>query len=274
MTIKATDPSGETDTVDMTITVDETDEAPVFTMDKASHMHKENTDAATAVYTFAAYDPEGDTLAYSLSGTDAGKFTLTGGALTFKASPDFEMPGDAGGDNVYDVMVKAASLASGGGATEKSTTLNVMVTVTNEDDDGMVDLSATQPRIGVEIRAINLMDPDGMMSGITWQWSRAGSAAFGDDDNVMEIKDATMASYTPMAADDGDYLKVTASYTDAQGPGKTSEKVSGRAVQRVRNLAPMFTDEDADTEGIQVDPREVAENSVADTNVGDRGCGH
>ena len=36
----------------------------------------------------------------------------------------------------------------------------------------------------------------------------------------------------------------------------------------MRNLAPVFTDEDDDTEGIQVDPREVAEDAAADATVG------
>ena len=277
VTIMATDPSGSPDTVDMTImVVDETDEAPVFTMGETSHMHAENTDAMTVVYTFTAYEPEGDTVSYSLSGADMDKFTITinDGALTFDASPDFEMPGDAGGNNVYNVMVKAVSTSSTDGATEKSTTLNVMVTVTNVDDDGMVELSAAQPRIGVEIRAINLMDPDGMMSGTTWQWER-------DDDGTPTVDctasltwedaegmGAETAAYTPEEDDEGKCLRVTATYTDAQGAGKASEAVSTQSVQKVRNLAPMFTDEDAETAGIQVDARKVAENSAAPTNVG------
>ena len=269
VTIKATDPSGSSAMVVMTITVDETDEAPVFTMGETSHMHKENTAATTAVYTFAAYDPENEDVTYTLSGADAGKFTINNGPLTFAASPDFEMPGDAGGNNVYDVMVKAASTGSAQGSVEKSTTLNVMVTVTNEDDIGMVELSAAQPRIGVEIRAINLTDPDGMVSGVTWQWSKADAAAFGTGDNVMEIKDATMASYTPVAADETKFLKVAASYTDAQGSGKMVESPTPtQSVQKVRNLAPMFTDEDTDTAGIQVGPREVAEDAAAGDDVG------
>ena len=53
VTIKATDPSSESATVDMTITVDEVDEAPVFTAGETSHSHEENDAAtATAVYTF------------------------------------------------------------------------------------------------------------------------------------------------------------------------------------------------------------------------------
>ena len=47
VTIKATDPSSESATVVMTITVDEVDEAPVFTDGETSHSHAENTDAAT-----------------------------------------------------------------------------------------------------------------------------------------------------------------------------------------------------------------------------------
>ena len=63
VTIKATDPSGESDMVVMTITVDEVDEAPVFTAGETSHSHAENTAAATMeydfeVYNFGAYDPE------------------------------------------------------------------------------------------------------------------------------------------------------------------------------------------------------------------------
>ena len=195
------------------------------------------------MYTFTAYDPENDTVAYSVSGSDSGKFTITpsGGALTFDASPDYEMPGDAGGNNVYDVMVKAASTSTDAGATEKSTTLNVMVTVTNEDDTGMVGLSATQPRIGVEIRAINLMDPDGMMSGTTWQWERDddGTSVSATSDcsatnltwEDAEGMGAEASAYTPEEEDEGKCLRVTATYTDAQGAGKTSEKVSGQPVQ-------------------------------------------
>ena len=46
-----------------------------------------------------ATDADGDPLSYSLSGTDAARFTIdpATGAVRFTASPDFENPGDAGG---------------------------------------------------------------------------------------------------------------------------------------------------------------------------------
>ena len=223
------------------------------------------------VYTFVAYDPEDQPVTYSLSGADDGKFTISSsnGVLTFDASPDFEARGSADGDNVYEVTVKAASTDDADGATEKSTTVDAMVTVTNVDEDGTVTLSASQPRIGIEIMANTPEDPDGGVTDVTWQWSIGDQA---DGSNAEEIEDATMAGYTPVTADDRKYLRVTASYTDAEGSGKTVVEMPATPnvmVQKVRNLAPVFTDEDDDTDGIQIDPREVAEDAAATDGVGE-----
>ena len=65
----------------------------------------------TAAYTAAATDADaGTALTYSLSGTDAALFNIDAatGVVTFKAAPNFEAPGDAGGNNVYDVIVTAS----------------------------------------------------------------------------------------------------------------------------------------------------------------------
>ena len=270
VTIKATDPSSTSDTVVMTITVDEVDEAPVFTAGKTSHSHAENEVAEEVVYTFVAYDPEQHPLTYSLSGADDGKLSIddTSGVLTFGVSPNFEARGSADGDNVYEVTVKAASTQSGG--TEKSTTVDVTVEVTNVDEPGTVSLSASQPRIGVEIRADTPVDPDGGVTGVTWQWSIADNAEFGDGDNVTKIKDATNAGYTPVTADDTKFLRVTASYTDVEGSGKTAVGMPIEEVKKVRNLAPVFNDEDTseDAPGIQVNDRSVAEDADAAATVG------
>ena len=59
-----------------------------------------------------ATDPDvGQTLSYSIiGGADAGKFTIgsSTGALSFVTAPNFELPTDAGGNNVYDVIVQAS----------------------------------------------------------------------------------------------------------------------------------------------------------------------
>ena len=54
--------------------------------------------------------------------------------------------------------------------------MDVTVEVTNVDELGTVTLSASQPRIGIEIRADTPVDPDGGVTGVTWQWSIADNA--------------------------------------------------------------------------------------------------
>ncbi|WP_225009724.1 DUF642 domain-containing protein [Novosphingobium percolationis] len=69
----------------------------------------ENTIAVTTVH---ATDAEaGTTITYAITGgADAALFQIDAatGALRFKAAPNFEIPADAGGDNVYDVVVTAS----------------------------------------------------------------------------------------------------------------------------------------------------------------------
>jgi hypothetical protein len=75
-------------------------------------INRKNTAAITTV---AATDPDvGQALSYSISGaSDAGNFTIDAstGARTFATAPDFELPTDAGGNNVYNVNVGPVSSA-------------------------------------------------------------------------------------------------------------------------------------------------------------------
>lgn len=69
---------------------------------------EENDQLVTVV---VASDPDGPTLTYHVSGgADAALFTIDAytGALTFTTAPNFEAPGDAGGDNIYEVIVSAS----------------------------------------------------------------------------------------------------------------------------------------------------------------------
>jgi glucose/arabinose dehydrogenase len=84
------------------------------------------------VYQASATDPEGAQLTFTVSGgADAGRFAISaGGALRFVAAPDFELPSDSDGNNVYVVEI---SVSDGQG----SGMLPVEVTVTN-DREGIV----------------------------------------------------------------------------------------------------------------------------------------
>lgn len=87
--------------------------APVITSNggdnTATASVAENTTAVTKV---AATDLDpGTTLTYSIEGgADATLFAIdkTSGALAFNTAPDFEHPTDSGGDNVYNVTVRAS----------------------------------------------------------------------------------------------------------------------------------------------------------------------
>ena len=83
---------------------------------------------AAAVTTVLGGDPNvGQTVTYAITGgADAARFAISAqGALTFRAAPDFEAPGDAGANNVYDVVVTVRDSA---GLTDSQT---LAVSVTN-----------------------------------------------------------------------------------------------------------------------------------------------
>ena len=61
---------------------------------------------------------------------------------------------------------------------------------TNVEEDGTVTLDKAVPVVGIEVTA-SLSDPDGRISGLTWQW----------ESNDTLIDDATSATYTPVAGE-------------------------------------------------------------------------
>ena len=288
VTVRATDPAGipqvagdaaNSDTVDVNIMVTNVNEPPAISGDAAVPFAE---DAPLALVPYMAVDPEINILTiWSVAGDDAGKFSIPGtsGALTFKAQPDYEAPGDANTDNIYEVTVVATDSEGNRG------TKAVKVTVANVDEDGVVALSRTQPRVGVEVTA-SLTDPDGSISGLRWQWYRGAvislvdslPTAECDEDtttNNCPIKDATSDTYTPTAADaavavngdPGATLSAVASYND--GEGVMMKMAVGEAANGVdvdtRNKPPAFGDQDKKTSGTQNETatREVEENTKA-----------
>ena len=82
--------------------------------------------------------------------------------LTFRSSPNYEMPADADTQNTYQVVVQATDR----GEMNYRNWFKVTVNVTNVGEDGKVTLSQTtpsvpllQPQVGVGITAA-VTDPD------------------------------------------------------------------------------------------------------------------
>ena len=271
--VKAIDPSNASTTATVTIKVEDVKEPPEFREeDKAAAANlaatstKENLPTTTLLSTYTASDDEDDTavLTWSLEGADKDRFKLcdeddpSAGtctdltapdaaaasdntvALTFKEVPNFEDRKDSGRNNVYDVIVVAAD------RDEMKTRKPVTVTVTNEDDPGEVKLSHIQPEAGTRINA-ELTDPDGGVSGITWQWIWCDDDACAAGTATSSINAATR-SYAPIAGNVGKFLKVVATYTDRTSASsqdkRMASEISTYAVQAddTGNQPPVLPD--------------------------------
>ena len=221
------------------------------------------------VAAFTAVDPEGESITWTKSGTDDEDFTLEDGVLKFVNTPDFEDPQGSGGDNTYSVTVTA----SDGSNDSQDSMQELTIKVVNLEEPGVVTLSTRQPRDGIQLTATHT-DPDGAVADLTWQWARSPNGTNGWTDIVDEEDDEVgkTATYTPGEDDVGHFLRVTASYDDAQGDDKVADEVSANAVDEKLyvNAAPTFPDQDPDTPDAQTDQtREIAENSPVGTPIGE-----
>ena len=208
----------------------------------------------------------------------------------------------------YSITVVASSGAGDGLRTSR---LSVTVKVIDAEDTGSVGLSQREPQVGRPVIA-TVNDEDGGVTITEWQWYRGGTptgtgaartlgvsgvaaGAAGDcsDTNPAtasapcRIKDATSASYTPVAADfdtandTGFFLTAEATYTDNIVTDDDADDlddpvtivgVSEADVQESNpaNAAPVFPDQDPNAAGDQSDSatRTVAENTKAKQSIG------
>ena len=257
------DPSGEDDSIDVTVMVTNVDEDPELMDGGTTEDYEENTPIDTVVYTYMATDEEGDaeTLKWSLSGRDAGKFAIGNrngndngvrnrGNLSFRESPDYEDPTDSGRDNVYNLTV---TVTDRGGNTA---TKDVTVTVTNENEVGWFTLSSLNPRVGVKITP-DLTDPDGHITNETWTWEINGTPQ------------SPSPTYTPKTANDTDLLQVRVEYDDGTGGRKCLPDCN--VYMRVNNIAPKKQGANQSPRFSNTDrKRTVQENAEAETEVGGR----
>ncbi len=105
-TYQVTSSDGLTDTAQIDISIIGEDNYPQLSVIEHDYLVYENTVLVTAIH---ATDAD-STFSYVISGgADAGKFTIdaTTGVLSFITPPDYEHPGDADHDNIYNVWVAA-----------------------------------------------------------------------------------------------------------------------------------------------------------------------
>ena len=235
------------DTIAVTVTVTNINEAPVVTGDAAPSFQE---DSSAAIATYAAADPERDTLTWSVSGN---AFWISSrGQLYFLTPPSFEV------QTSYQVTVTAtddddnALLGS----------LSVTIMVTDAEEEGTITIEPPRGWDGTTFRA-RLDDDDGGISATTWQWARSPNGR----SSWTDIANETSDSYTAGADDVNQYLRATASYEDRRGSNKTaSTTVTGRIEDStdrpISNNAPAFTE--------TAPERSVGQGTAAGRNVGAR----
>ena len=191
----------------------------------------------TTVGTYMVSGDNAATATWSLGGADMASFDLDDdgreATLKFKSVPDFEMPRgqavSATNTNEYMVTLQARHDA------DDTTTMDVAITVTNVEEDGSVTLTPARPSVGTEITA-KVEDMDNVVaSSVTWSWASGDNA----DGTGFSGIGTNSATYTPVDADAGMWLRAMATYTDGFDSGNVEMAVSASAVSQVAvNVAP------------------------------------
>ena len=212
VTVGATDASGDSAATAATVTIAITNvnEKPVFLTDTtgtpaaASPMTIMRDESMTALadtgsevnVTYRAMDPEDGNITYHLMGSDGNKFQLSNtGVLSFRAAPDYEMPGDANRDNMYELTVRASD-----GTLHEDRMVMVTVNDANEAPvlSGPSSVSYAENGTGA-VATFTAADPEGAMS-ITWSLAQSGTDHDGDD-GPLTIADAADDTHFDISED-------------------------------------------------------------------------
>jgi len=185
----------------------DSNDAPIFSSPSTVSV----SEGQTSVFTASATDADGDALTYMLSGTDASLFTINGstGAVSFIDAPNFETPGDSGGDNIFNVTVTASD-------GDLSTSQDVAITVTS----GPAFTAAENQTAAFTATA---SDVDG--DALTYTLSGTDAALFAIDAATGVVSFLETPDFeTPGDADEDNVYDVTVTASD--GDLSTSQDVA------------------------------------------------
>ena len=210
---------------------------PDFGMTETRAIRAENAAAGDFGEPITATDADNDTLHYRITtrpqdtfeiDRDTGQLSTTE-PLNYEAMSIHQTPS-------YMLTYYYLSIGVSDGSADDY--ISVEVKVDDLEEDGIVGLLWGQPQVGTPIIA-SVSDPDGEVSGVTWQWASSPL----ETDTWTDIGGATTATYTPVDADNTKHLRATASYTDRRGPEKSANGVSDRQSRAIPddNTAPTIT---------------------------------
>ena len=255
VTVVAEDSEGASASIEVTISVTDEDENEPPSFDPTDNMRSvaENTEPGQAIGDpVAATDPEGNTLTYSLGGTDADAFGIdeANGQLRTSAALDYETRSS------YSVTVVAEDSEGA------SASIEVTIAVTDEDEneppsfdptDNMRSVAEnTEPgqAIGDPVTAT---DPEG--NTLTYSLGGTDADAFGIDEANGQLRTSAALDYETRSS-----YSVTVVAEDSEGASASIE-VTISVTDEDENEPPSFDPTD--------NMRSVAENTEPGQAIGD-----
>ena len=185
--------------------------------------------AVAAVDTDVDTNGNGDTLVYTLGGTDAAHFSIvsSSGQIQTESALDFETKSN------YRVTVSVSDGKDSDGSpdTAADDTVTVIVEVGDVEEAGTMSLSPSVPRVKQTVTA-SLTDPDGDVTGTVWRWERSTGA-----NTWTVIPGAESTAYTSTTADVDTYLRPRPPIPTPAG--RTRPRRRSRKAQYSRSQSPM-----------------------------------
>ena len=220
----------------MTLAMAGENDAPSITSGASANFAENGTGT---VYTATGTDPDvSDTLTWSISGADAGLFTINSstGVLTFKTAPNYESPIDNGANNVYNLTITATDNGTG----NLTATKTIAITVTNINETPTITSGPTasfeEYGTGTVYTATGT-EPD-TSDTLTWSISGTDSALFDINSSTGALTFKTAPHYDSPADNDGNNVyDVTITVTDGT---LTATKALAVTVTNI-NDAPSIT---------------------------------
>ncbi|MXP27193.1 hypothetical protein GRI39_14290, partial [Altererythrobacter indicus] len=235
VTVEVSDEDGATVRQNVSVTVLNTNDAPVITSQAAITMAENLTD----VVTVTATDTDvADTLTYALvAGGDAALFTIdeSTGELSFITPPDYENPQGSGANaNEYVLTV---SVSDG----TNTVTQDVTVTITDANDPPVItsDAAVTMAENQTAVTTVTATDPEGDNASIVYGIADgADGALFTIDSATGELTFIAPPDFeAPGAAGGGNSYQVIVTVTDGEN---VTEETLTVTVEDV-NEAPVIT---------------------------------
>lgn len=251
VTVTVTDSGSPTlsTTQDLTVTVTPLDDSTPVITSVATASVNENTPASTVVLNVDATDADlpAQNLTYSISGVDAGAFTIdpATGEIRFVNSPDAENPTDDGVNNVYNITVTVTD----SGNPTSSTTQDVTITVVPLNDNSPVFSSPATASVAENTAAstvivnVDATDADIPGQDLTYTLSGPDASLFTINSTTGEVRFAASPDFeNPLDQGSDNVYNVTVTATDNGDPNNSAAQDLTITVTSVNDNGPIFVD--------------------------------